>query len=70
MKNRPLETFCMQTFMYTSEDCFAEFQKDGIKCIDKLWSHCANVNFSDKSRYDRTSQQVTHKGGESAMNYI
>ena len=28
------------------------------------------MNFSDKSRYDRTFQQVTHKGGESAINYI
>ena len=28
------------------------------------------MNFSDKSRYDRIFQQVTHKGGESAMNYI
>ena len=26
--------------------------------------------FADKSRYDRTFQQVTHKGGESAINYI
>ena len=26
--------------------------------------------FADKSRYDRTFQQVTHKGGESALNYI
>ena len=26
--------------------------------------------FSDKSRYDRTFQKVTHKGGESAINYI
>ena len=26
--------------------------------------------FSDKSRYDRTFQQVTHTGGESAINYI
>ena len=25
---------------------------------------------SDKSRYDRTFQQVTHKGGEYAINYI
>ena len=30
---------------------------------------CANMTFSDKSRYDRTFQQVTHKGGESAINY-
>ena len=26
--------------------------------------------FSDKSKYDRIFQKVTHKGGESAMNYI
>ena len=41
----------------------AEFPKDGIKCLDKLQSHCANKIFADKSRYDRTFQQVTHKGG-------
>ena len=28
------------------------------------------MTFSNKSRYDRTLQQVTHKGGESAINYI
>ena len=37
-----------------------EFPKDGIKCIEKLQSHCANMTVSDKSRYDRTFQQVTH----------
>ena len=47
-----------------------EFPKDGIKCIEKLQSHCANMNFSDKSRYDRAFQQVTQKGGEYAINYI
>ena len=41
----------------------AEFPKDGIKCIEKLKSHFANMTFADKSRYDRTFQQVTHKGG-------
>ena len=41
----------------------AEFPRDGIKCIKKLQSHCANMTFDDKSRYDRTFQQVTHKGG-------
>ena len=40
----------------------AEFPKDGIKCIEKLQSHCANMTFADKSIYDRTFQQVTHKG--------
>ena len=28
------------------------------------------MNFSDKSRYDRTFQQVIHKGGGYEMNYI
>ena len=48
----------------------AEFPKDGMKCLENLQSHCANMTFSDKSRYDRTFQKVTHKGGESAINYI
>ena len=48
----------------------AEFPDDGIRCIKKLQSHCANMTFADKSRYDRTFQQVTHKGGKSAINYI
>ena len=47
-----------------------EFPKEGIKCLEKLQSHCANMTFADKSRYDRTFQQVTHRGGESAINYI
>ena len=28
------------------------------------------MTFAGKIRYDRTFQQVTHKGGESAINYI
>ena len=40
-----------------------EFPKYGIKCIEKFQSHCANMTFYEKSRYDRTFQQVTHKGG-------
>ena len=47
-----------------------ESPKYGEKCIEKLQSHCANMTFTDKSRYERTFQQVTHKGGESAINYI
>ena len=53
-----------------SRRLIAEFPKYGIKCIDKLKSHCENMNFSDKSRYDRIFQQVTHKGGEYEINYI
>ena len=53
-----------------SRRLIAEFPKDGIKCIEKLQSHCANMSFADKSRYDRTFQQVRHKEGKSAINYI
>ena len=35
-----------------------------------LQSQCANMNFSDQIRYNRLFQQVIHKGGESAINYI
>ena len=48
----------------------SEFPKYGMECLEKLQSHCANMTFADKRRYDRTFQQVTHKGGESAINYI
>ena len=41
-----------------------------IECMEKLQSHCANMTFADKSRYDRTFEQVTHKGRELAINYI
>ena len=53
-----------------SRRLIAEFPDDGIKCMEKLQSHCADMTFADKSRYDRISQQVSHKGGESAINYI
>ena len=46
-----------------SRRLIAEFPKYGIKSLEKLQSHCANMTFSDKSRYDRTLKQVTHKGG-------
>ena len=53
-----------------SRRLIAEFPRNGTKCIEKLLSHCANMTFADKSRYDRTFKQVTHKGEESAINYI
>ena len=52
-----------------SRRLIAEFPKDGFKCIEKFQSHCANMTFADKIRYDRTFQQVTHKGGEYEINY-
>ena len=46
-----------------SRRLIAEFPKYGINCTEKLQSHCANMTFADRSIYDRTFQQVTHKGG-------
>ena len=46
-----------------SRRLIAEFPKYGIKCIEKLQSHCANITFADKTGYERTFQKVTHKGG-------
>ena len=46
-----------------SRRLIAEFPRYGIKCIEELQSHCANMTFADKSRYNRTFQQVTYKGG-------
>ena len=52
--------------MYITEDLLG----DGINFIEKLQSYFANMNLADKSRYDRHFHKVTHKGVESAMNYI
>ena len=45
----------------------ADFPGDGVKYIAKLQSHCDNITFADKSRYERIFQQVTHKGGDFTM---
>ena len=47
-----------------SRRLISELQGDGVKFISKLQSHCANTKFSEKIRYDRLFQKVTHKGGE------
>ena len=46
------------------------YRKMELYVLKKLQSHCANMTFADKSSYDRTFQQVTHKEGESSINYI
>ena len=47
----------------------AEFPGDGVKFIEKIQPHCANMTFADKCKYDRIFRKVTHKVGESKMNY-
>ena len=44
-----------------SRSLIAEYLVDGVKFISKLQYNCANIDFSDKSRYDRIFQKVTHK---------
>ena len=46
------------------------FSEDGVKGIEKIQSHCTNMNVSGKSRYARIFQQFTHKGEESSINCI
>ena len=46
-----------------SRRVITELPADGIKCIEKLHSHCANMTVADKSRYNMIFQKVTHKGG-------
>ena len=41
-----------------SRRLISDFPIDGIQCIEKIQSHCANTTFANKSRYDRTFQQV------------
>ena len=53
-----------------SRRLIAGFPKHRVKCIENLQSHCVNMTFADKSRYDWTFQQVTHKGGGSVINYV
>ena len=52
------------------QSLIAEISGDGVKCISSLQSHCANMTFSDKSRYNRLFQQVLHKGMGLSMNFI
>ena len=56
MQKRLSETFLHAHIDVNSRRLIAEFPKDGIKCIEKLQSHCANMTFSDKSRLDRVFQ--------------
>ena len=53
-----------------SRRLITEFPADGIKCIEIFQSYCANMVFADKSKYDRSFQQVPHIVGEYAINFI
>ena len=48
----------------------SEFAVYKVRCISKNQSRCANIIFPGKSIYDRLYKKITHKGEESAVNYI
>ena len=52
-----------------SRRLIAQLPGDRVKFISNIQSHYANMNFAYKSRHDRLFHQVTHKGGESEINY-
>ena len=70
MKKSLLGIFLHANTDVHSRILISEFPSDGIKCIEKLQSHCANIAVVDKSRYDTIFQQVPHKWGETAINCI
>ena len=43
---------------------------DGVQYISRFQPQCANLAFSDQSRYSILFQQVFHKEGDSAIKYI
>ena len=49
--------------VHLSRRLIPEFPVDVIKYIEKLQSHCANMTFADKSRYDRIFSKSHIKEG-------
>ena len=46
-----------------SRRLISEFPAYGINCIEKLQSHCSNMTFSDKIRYERMFSKSHKKEG-------
>ena len=56
----------LNTYIYAhSQILIYEYWGYGLQVITRLQSQCANMNLSDKISYNRLSQQVLHKLGES-----
>ena len=68
--NKATRNLLHENIYVHSRRLIAKITGDGVKRISKLQSHFADMPFSDKNIYDRIFQQVAHKGGESAMNFI
>ena len=53
-----------------SQRLIDEYPGDGVQVITIFQFQCANMTFSDKSRYNILFQKVMHKGEDSEINYI
>ena len=53
-----------------SQSLIDEYPENGGQAISILQSKWASMTFVEQSRYNKLYQQVIHKGGESAINYI
>ena len=67
---KPVKNLLHKNIDVRGRSLVSEFPGDGVKFISKLKYHCENTTFADKSRYCRLFIQVSHKGGESEMDYI
>ena len=61
---RAIKNLLHENIYVHSRRLIAEVLGDEVKYISKLQLHFAHMNFSDKSKYDRLFQKVTHKGGK------
>ena len=61
--NKAIRNILRENIDVHSRRLISEFPVYGVNFISKLKSHCANMTFSDKSRYDRLFQKVRHKEG-------
>ena len=53
-----------------SQRLLYEYPGGVVQAITTFQSQCENMNFVDKSRYNRLFRKVLQKGGESEINYI
>ena len=64
MKKRLSEKLLHSNIDVHSRRLIADFPKDGIKCIERLQSHCANMTFADKVYMIELSNRLHIKEGK------
>ena len=68
--NKAIRSLLYANIDVHSRRLIADFSAYGVKCISKIQYHCANMNLSNKRRYDRLFKKVSYIRGKSTMNYI